>query len=214
VEPFTVIGVVSDAHMIALGHADPPMAYVPYWYRADPSAGLVVRTELPPSVAGDAIRQAIQSLDPTVVVADMRTLDGVAEDAAGTARFAMQLVLLFAVAASLLAGLGVYGAVSYSVAQREREMALRRAVGAQTVDIYRLVLGQGMGPVLIGLGAGLVVAFACGRMIANQLFETSPYNPAIALMTVLPLLLLGIAASLLPAMRAAEVEPMRALRDQ
>ncbi|WP_420236697.1 ABC transporter permease [Telmatobacter bradus] len=213
-EPFTVIGEVADAHTIALAKADPPMVYVPYWYRADPSAGMVVRTQLPAGSVADAIRAAVQQLDPGVVVSSIRTLDGVAGDAAGTARFAMQLVLLFAVAASLLAGLGVYGAVAYSVAQREREMALRRAVGAQTGDLYRLVLGQGLQPVILGLAAGLILAFACGHLIASQLYQTSPYNPLVAFTTVLLLLLLGALATLLPARRAARVEPMRALREQ
>jgi predicted permease len=213
-EPFTVIGEVADAHTISLAKADPPMVYVPYWYRADPNAGMVVRMQLPAGSAADAIRAAVQQLDPGVVVSSIRTLDGVAADAAGTARFAMQLVLLFAVAASLLAGLGVYGAVAYSVAQREREMALRRAVGAQTGDLYRLVLGQGLQPVVLGLAAGLILAFACGHLIASQLYQTSPYNPLVAFTTMLLLLLLGALATLLPARRAARVEPMRALREQ
>jgi ABC-type antimicrobial peptide transport system permease subunit len=112
----------------------------------------------------------------------------------------------------LLAALGVYGVVTYSVAQRQREIGLRLALGAQRQNIYRLVLHDGLTPVLAGAVAGIAVAFAFARFVGSLLFQVSPYNSAIASGAVCVLVALGAAACLLPARRAASVDPMQALR--
>jgi ABC-type antimicrobial peptide transport system permease subunit len=127
-------------------------------------------------------------------------------------RFETQLLLLFAISALLLAALGVYGVVNYSVVQREREIGLRLALGAQRQNIYRLVLQDGLVPVLAGALAGVGVAFAFVRVVGSLLFQVSPYNSGIATGAVGVLMALGAAACLLPARRAAAVEPMQALR--
>ena len=210
--PFTVIGVVGNARTISLAKPDPMIVYVPYWYRCDPSAGLLVRTRQGPAAMADAIRKAIWSVDPEVSVPVVRNLGGIIADSVSNRRFEMDLLLLFAVSALLLAGLGVYGVVTYSVVQRQREIGLRLALGAQRANIYRLVLREGLLPVLIGAAAGVAISFAFARAAASLLFEVSPHNPLIALIAVGVLVVVGAAACLLPARRAAAVDPMHALR--
>ena len=210
--PFTVIGVVGNARTVSLAAPDPMMVYMPYWYRSDSTAGLLMRTHQDPASMADAIRRAIWSVDPEVPVPVVRMLGGVVEDSVANRRFEMQLLLLFAISALLLAALGVYGVVTYSVVQRQREIGLRLALGAQRQNIYRLVLRDGLAPVLAGSIAGLAVAFASARVVGSLLFQVSPYNSAIAGSAVIVLVGLGTAACLIPARRAAAVDPMQALR--
>jgi predicted permease len=209
---FTVIGVVGNARTLTLSAPDPMMVYVPYWYRADQTAGLVIRTRQDPSMMADALRKAIWSVDPEVPVPVVRTLGGVVADSLENRRFEMDLLLLFAVSALLLAGLGVYGVVNYSVVQRQREIGLRLALGAQRVNIYRLMLRDGLVPVVVGAAAGIAVAFAFARVMRSLLFEVSPYNSGITTAALCVLVAVGTAACLLPARRAASIDPMQALR--
>jgi predicted permease len=210
--PFTVIGVVGDARTISLAKADPMMVYIPYWYRSETTGGLVVRTRQDPATMADAIRKTVWSLDPEVSVPTVRALDGVVAESMASRRFEMDLLLLFAFSALLLAGLGIYGVVTYSVVQRQRELGLRLALGAQKANIYGLVMRDGLIPVLIGAAAGIGVAFASARVIGSLLFQVSPYNPLIVSAAVFVLVAIGSAACMLPARRAAEIDPMRALR--
>jgi predicted permease len=211
-DPFTVIGVVGNARTVSLSSPDPMMVYMPYWYRSDNTGGLLVRTTQSPAMMADSMRKAIWSVDPEVPVPAVRMLGGVVEDSVANRRFEMQLLLLFAVSAMLLASLGVYGVVTYSVVQREREIGLRLALGAQRKNIYRLVLRDGLIPVVLGAVAGVAVAFASARVVSSLLFQVSPYDSAIATSAVFLLLGTGTAACLLPARRAASVDPMQTLR--
>jgi predicted permease len=211
-DPFTVIGVVGNARTVSLSSPDPMMVYMPYWYRSDNTGGLLVRTTQSPAMMADSMRKAIWSVDPEVPVPAVRMLGGVVEDSVANRRFEMQLLLLFAVSAMLLASLGVYGVVTYSVVQREREIGLRLALGAQRKNIYRLVLRDGLIPVVLGAVAGVAVAFASARVVSSLLFQVSPYDSAIATSAVFLLLGKGTAACLLPARRAASVDPMQTLR--
>ncbi|MGB8480879.1 MAG: ABC transporter permease [Acidobacteriaceae bacterium] len=213
-KPFTVIGVVQNARMISLAKADPMMVYVPYWYRNDSTAGLVVRTKQNPAAMANIIRDTIWSVDPAVAVPTVRALGGVVADSVATRRFEMDLLLLFAVSAWLLAGLGVYGVVTYSVVQRRQEIGLRMALGAQRGNIYAQVLREGLTPVLTGAVVGILVAFAFARLIGSLLFQVDAFNPWIAAAAAASLLLAGASACLLPARRAASVDPMQALRSE
>jgi putative ABC transport system permease protein len=190
------------------------LIYVPYWYRCEPTAGLVVRTHQDPSEMADAIRQTIWSVDRSVPVPTVRALGGVVADSVANQRFEMDLLLLFAASALFLAGLGVYGVLTYSVAQRYREIGLRLALGAQRANVYWLVLRDGLLPVAIGAAAGLALAFGSARMVTSLLFHVSPYDPALSAGAVGVLLAVGTFACLLPARHAAAVEPMRALRTE
>ena len=213
-KPFTVVGVVADARTISLAKPDPMMVYVPYWYRVEPTAGLVVRTKQEPVAMANAIRQTIWSLDRSVPVPTVRAMGGVVADSVANQRFEMDLLVLFAASALFLAGLGVYGVVMYSVVQRSREIGLRMALGAQRTNVYKLVLRDGLLPVAIGALAGVALAFASARVIRGLLFEVSPYDPVLTLAAMVVLLAVGTAACLLPARRAAAVEPMQALRTE
>jgi ABC-type antimicrobial peptide transport system permease subunit len=126
----------------------------------------------------------------------------------------MDLLLLFAVSALFLAGLGIYGVITYSVVQRHREIGLRIALGAQRTTIYRLVLRDGLFPVAGGALAGVAVAFGSARLVSSLLFQVSPYDPTLAVGAICVLLAVGVLACLLPARRAAAVEPMQALRTE
>lgn len=211
-KPFTVVAEIADARTVSLAKPDPMLIYVPYWYRCDPSAGLVVRTRQDPSTMADAIRQTIWSVDRGVPVPTVRALGGLVADSVASQRFEMDLLLVFAVSALLLAGLGVYGVVMYSVVQRYREIGLRMALGAQRANVYRLVLRDGLMPVAMGAVAGVAMAFGSARVVSSLLFRVSPYDPVFAAGAVVVLLAVGTAACLVPALRAAGVEPMQALR--
>ncbi len=213
-KPFTVIGVIANARTISLAKPDPMMIYVPYWYRCEPVAGLVVRTRQDPSEMANAIRQVIWSVDRSVPVPAVRALGGVVADSVANQRFEMDLLLLFAVSALFLAGLGIYGVITYSVVQRYREIGLRMALGAQRANVYRLVFHDGLLPVVAGAAAGVALAFASGRLVSSLLFQVSPYDPALTIGAVCALLAVGTTACLLPARRAASVDPMQALRSE
>lgn len=207
-----MIGILANARTISLSKPDPMMIYVPYWYRTEPAAGLVVRTRQVPTEMADAIRQTIWSVDRNVPVPALRALGSVVADSVANQRFEMDLLLVFAVSALFLAGLGIYGVITYSVVQRHREIGLRIAIGAQRADVYRLVLRDGLLPVAAGTAAGVAVAFAFARLLRSLLFQVSPYDPAVTAGAVGVLLAVGLTACLLPARRAAGGEPMQALR--
>jgi predicted permease len=210
--PFTVIGVVKDARTISLAQPDPMMVYMPYWYRCDNNGGLLVRTSQDPSTMADTIRKAIWSVDPEASVPVVRALGGIIADSVANRRFEMDLLLVFAISALLLAGLGIYGVVTYSVVQRQREIGLRLALGAQRTNIYGLVLRDGLIPVLAGVVAGVGVSLGLARIVGSLLFQVSPYNPVALLTAVFMLITVGALACLVPARHAAAVDPIKALR--
>ncbi len=211
---FIVIGVVGDARTISLAQPDPMMVYMPYWYRSENSCGLILRTEQDPAAIADAVRETVWKLNPEVSVPTVRSLDGIIGDSLANRRFEMNLLSLFAISALILAGLGVYGVVSYSVAQRKREIGIRLALGAGTIDIHRLVLKEGLIPVLIGVIAGIGVSFGFARSIESLLFRVSPYNPLIVITSTGVLIIVGALACFLPARRAAGIDPVDALRSE
>jgi predicted permease len=211
-KPFTVIGVVANARTVTLAKPDSMVIYVPYWYRCDEGVDVVLRTRQNPVAMAGAIRKSIWSVDAGVPVPEVRTLGAVVADSVATRRFEMDLLLLFAVSALMLAALGVYGVVTYSVVQRRREIGLRLALGAQRENLYGMVLRDGLAPVVVGAAIGMAAAFGMARVVSSLLFEVSPYNPGIAAGAVGLLVTIGVAACLLPARRAAHVDPMEALR--
>lgn len=190
------------------------LIYVPYWFRSDAMGGLVIRTHQAPGAVAESIRKAIWSVDAGVAVPEMRLLSGVVADSVADRRFEMDLLLVFAISALLLAGLGVYGVVTYSVVQRQREIGLRLALGAQRANIYRLILKDGLLPVIVGGATGIAIALASAKLVGSLLFEVSPYDPVMATAALATLMAVGAAACLLPARSAAMVEPMEALRNE
>jgi len=160
------------------------------------------------------VQSALAKVDPRLAIALPQTMDAVVAQALGQARLMMWLLGIFAGVALLLASIGIYGAVAYTVEQRAGEIGVRMALGAQTRDVLRLVVNQGMKPVVIGLAIGIVSAFALGRLIASQLYKVSSYNPALLGGATVLLAAIALVACLLPARRASMVDPIQALRTE
>jgi predicted permease len=210
--PFEIVGVVGDVRTLDLAEAPPRMVYVPYWYRSRTEGVLVLRTTVNPMAVAGAVRKAIGEIDAQAAVPNIRTMEEVVDVSVAARRFQMQLLLTFAICALLLAALGTYGVVTYSVVQRTQEIGIRIALGANRSDVYRMILAEAVAPVLIGAIAGVAVASIAGRIIATLLFEVQATNPLLATMSCAVLIAVGVIASLLPAAKAAVIDPMNALR--
>ncbi len=210
---YEVVGVVGDVR--AEAHKAPvSMVYRPYWDKnwVPWRSILVARAAGDPHSIAGAIRAAVHAADPEVPVPQMRTISEVLDESVAQRRFQMTLVASFAATALLLACLGIYGVISYSVARRTGEMGIRAALGACPGDLYALILKQGMAPVAAGLVLGIAGALAAGRMLASFLFEIRARDPFTLAAVSALLVVVAAAACYLPARRAARVEPTTALR--
>ena len=207
-----VVGVTADIRSTSLDKDPVPIVYLPDWQRPRLAASLLVRTAIDPRGIAAAVRQVIRHVDADVPVPQMRTMQQVMSDSVAERRFQMLLVMLFASAALALAGFGIYGVVSYSVAQRQKEMGIRMALGAGAAGLERMVLWQAIRPVAAGLAVGVAAALAAGRVLASLLFQVSARDPATIGGVALVLLVVSAAAALPPARKATRVDPMRALR--
>ena len=207
-----VVGVTPDIRSTSLDHEPVNMLYVPYWQRPRLSASLLVRSSMDPRGLTAALRRAIWDIDAESTVPEVRTLEEVMSESVAQRRFQMMLVLLFAAAALALAAFGTYGVLSYAVTRRTAEMGIRMALGAKRSDVLRMVLGQGMLPVLVGLAAGGAAALAVGRYLESLLWNVSPRDPVAFGVSGTLLLLVSAAACLIPARRATRVNPIDALR--
>ena len=207
-----IVGIVADVHEEGLT-ADPvPEFYVPSVVHAPQTAYLIVRTERDPLLFVNAVRSQVLAIDQDQPVSDVRTMDEVLEATLGQRRLTTLLLGSFAGVALLLASVGMYGAIAYSVAQRTQEVSIRRALGAQQADILQLVLNQGLALALGGVGIGVGAAFALTRLINNLLFRVSATDPATFVTVVLLFMIVALLASYVPARRAMRVDPMAALR--
>jgi ABC-type antimicrobial peptide transport system permease subunit len=158
------------------------------------------------------IRDAVEAVDPTIVLGQSRTLDELRYRAAATPRLRTILLGAFAGLAALLAWLGIYGVLSHSVAQRTRELGVRMAVGANRRDVYALVIGEGIRLAGVGLATGLLLALVAGRSVQGLLYEVSPRDVPTFALVLTTLVALATVASFLPARRATRVDPIEALR--
>jgi predicted permease len=210
--PFQVIGVVGDVRAVDLSEQPLAMVYVPLTYRSNESGSFVIRTANDPAAMSDPIRKAIWSIDAQVPVPEVRTMDSIVDGSLAARNFQLHLLLAFAACALVLAALGIYGVVAYSALQRTRELGIRIALGAQPAQIYRLILGDGITPVLLGTIAGIGLAALAARAISGLLFDVGGFNIGIAAGAAAILLLTGGLASLLPAIRATHIDPVQALR--
>ena len=207
-----VIGIAGDVRGNGLQKAPGLTVYIPYWMRDRPQMALVIRTSMDASAIGSAVRAEIRKLDRELPVPQFRTMQQIVSQAVAQRRFQLVLALLFAGAALLLAGIGIYGVVSYSVTQRRNEMGIRMALGATEKNIRRMVVWQGLMPVFSGLAAGLLGAFAFGRIISSLLFGVAPSDPVTFTSISAVLLAVSAAACYIPALRATRVGPLVALR--
>jgi putative ABC transport system permease protein len=173
---------------------------------------LIARTENDAAGLGATIREAVHAVDPGQPVSDLKTMDQRVTLSLGPRRAAVALLTVFAVMAVSLAAVGLFGLVRYNVAQRTQEIGVRMALGASRSDVLKMVLGEGLRLALLGVGGGLVAAFALTRVVAGVLYEVSATDPqTLAGMSVL-LTLVALFASWLPARRATRVDPLVALR--
>jgi ABC-type antimicrobial peptide transport system permease subunit len=175
---------------------------------------IAVRSNFKPEAVTKLVQSALVSIDPSIALAQPQPMDAVVIQALGQARLMMILLGVFAGVALLLATVGIYGAVAYTVEQRTGEIGVRMALGAQTMDVLRMVVSQGMRPVALGLAAGVAAALALGRLITSQLYQTSAYNPLLLAATMSVLGFAALLACLLPAARATLVNPVQALRTE
>jgi len=206
------IGVVADIRTVALDEPPLLMVYLPAGPASRNYASLVVRSAIVPAALGAAVRGAIQSVDPGVPIRHLRPMTEIVWESVGVRRFQMGLASLFAIFALLLAALGIYGVVGYSVARRRQELGIRMALGARGSDLRNLVVLQGMRPVVIGWATGVLTALVAGRVIRGLLFGVSAQDPLTIASVTLVVLVTAALACYIPARRAMNVDPMVALR--
>ena len=213
-KPLTVVGVVGDVRGTALNTPPEPTVYFPLSAQQWPSIDVAVRTAGDPNMVVSAIRQALRNLDAALPMASVRTMDEWISSNAAQPRLNTTLLGVFAGIALLIAAIGIYGVLSYSVTQRTREIGLRMALGAQPSNVLRLVVREGMLVAAVGVGAGIAGALAVSRLLSTMLFGVAPRDPKTLAAVAVALAAIALAACCIPARRAARVDPIVALRDE
>jgi predicted permease len=212
--PAEIVGVVGDVRSQRLAEAVEMELYRPVAQENFPFFTITVRSSFKPDAVTKLVQTALVRIDPAIAIAQPQPMDMIVAQALGQARLMMILLGIFAGVALLLATVGIYGAVAYTVAQRTGEIGVRMALGAQTRDILRLIVRQGMKPVVFGLAIGVAATLAIGRLIHSQLYQTSEYNPLLLSATLTILGLAALLACFFPAYRATLVNPVEALRTE
>ncbi len=217
-EWMTVVGVAADVKM--LGPAEPPKIEWAANLSASALVGgairdmwIVARTSGDPAAIVPAARRELWAMDPNVNFADVSTMTDVLSQSVARPRFTMLLLASFAAVALVLAAVGVYGVIAYSVSQRTRELGIRMALGARGGDVMRLVVGQGIGVAAAGIAVGVIASLAATRLLGNLLFETNARDPITFISIATMLAAVAMAASFIPARRATKVDPAIALRE-
>jgi putative ABC transport system permease protein len=212
-----VVGVVGSAKLAGLDAKVDPAIYVPLpqntWPNALRTSSIVVRTNVEPRSLAQAIRQEVRAVDPALPITQVRTLEEIVDGSLAQRRFNMTLLLIFAAVAGVLALVGIYGVMSYSVAQRNSEMSIRLALGAQQADILKLVVGTGAKLTAAGVLIGLAGAVGLTRLMTGLLYGVSAVDPLVYVIIPLLLAVTALLATYLPARRAAKVDPLIALKD-
>ncbi len=211
-DPYEIVGVVGDVHQKSLDQEASPGVFLSMAQTPTSPLYLVARTHGDPKQLANAIQAQIHSMDRDMPITDVRTMDEYITGSVATARFNTVLLGGFAALALVLAAVGIFGVISYSVAQRTQEIGIRRALGADTAGVLRLVLTQAMGLTAAGIVAGIVGAFAVTRLLQTLLFQVTPTDAATFIGVSVVLSGVALLASYLPAHRAARVDPMIALR--
>lgn len=214
-EWMTIVGVVGDVKHFGLNQPEEPAVYYSYFQSDQPWKRwmyLVVHSKADPSTLANLVKSEIRGEDKLLPVTKVKFMTEVLSSSIASQRFNLTLMSIFAITALLLAAVGIYGVIAFSVTQRSHEIGIRIALGAQTADVLKVVLGQGLKLALIGVSLGLAGAFAITRLMASLLFGVSATDPATFM--VIAALLTGVAllASYIPARRATRVDPMVALR--
>lgn len=207
-----VVGVIGDVKYAGLDQQTKPEMYAPFAQRAWPFMRIVARSKSDPSLVAAAIREAVRAIDKDQPVDKLTTMSSVVNASIAGRSFYMQLLGTFAALAFILAAVGIYGVVSYSVAQRTREIGIRVALGASGRNVLGLVLKEALRLTAFGVGLGLVGAFAATRVLRSLLFEVKPTDPTTFICLSLLLTLVALLASYIPARRATKIDPLVALR--
>jgi predicted permease len=210
--PREVVGVVGDVLQRNPGQPAAPQMFVPFTQRTSATARFVIRTHGDALALAPAVRDQIRALDPNLPLADVVPLNEMVARSIARPRFYTSLLTLFAAVALALSATGIFGVMSYAVAQQSKEIGIRMALGARTVDVLRNIVGRALILASIGVVAGVIAALALGRLIRNQLFGVSVFDPVTITTVIVVLLTSAAVASLLPARRAAAVDPMTAFR--
>jgi predicted permease len=210
--PDEIVGVVADVRSVSLQDAPGLMVYVPIWDRAPSSGAIVVRTAGDPRTAAGAIREAVWSVDSQLPVANIETMQQIESRSVSQRRFQIALLAVFAGSALLLAALGTYGMLAFSVARRTNEIGIRMALGAQPGSILSMVMRRGLAPVAFGFLAGAAGAVALGKVLSGLLFAVSPYDWKIILAVLILTAISALAACWIPVRRATRVGLLDALR--
>ena len=209
----TIIGVIADARTESLAEAAIPLIYRSVYQRTSKEVTIFLRGQLNPSTLPAQVREQVQSIDPGLPVFHAETLDDVLSDSLSVRRFSMEMVALFAATALLLAGLGIYGTISYVVNEQRGEIAIRLALGAHRGDILRMVLRRGLGLAAAGAGLGVVAALIVSHLMAGLLYGVSPSDPLTFISLTVVLVVVALAACYIPGRRAMRVDPIIALRE-
>jgi putative ABC transport system permease protein len=208
-----IVGVAGDARGQALSVRAAPETYVPEVQASLPSMGIVVRTQgTDPASILPAARQRIAAIDPDLPLVRPQTLTAVVDTAAGSTRLSSVLTAVFALLAALLASVGIYSLIAYSVAERTRELGIRVALGADRRAVVGLIVGEGLKLAGIGIGIGVAGSYLHTGTLQSLLYEVSPLDPGVIAMTCAAVLAVTVFASYVPARRALRVDPMTALR--
>ena len=212
--PVEIVGVVGDVRSVRLDQQNDMDFYRPIAQESFPFLTFTVRSSLPPDVVTRSVQAVLKTIDPGLALVQPQPVSDIMKQALGLAKLMMTMLGVFAGVALLLATVGIYGAVAYTVEQRTGEIGVRMALGAQTMDVLRLVVKQGMTPVLVGLAVGMAAALALGRLIAAQLYQVSAHSPVLLGVTAAVLGLAALLACFLPARRASHLNPVEALRTE
>ena len=206
-----VVGIVGDVKQRDLIGAPTPTVY---FYTREPygRATFVIRTSVPPATLALSAAAAVRAIDPAQPVGEIRTMGQLLDGTLTSQRFGAMLLTGFAGIALLLAAMGIYSVLSYIVRGRSREIGIRSALGAGTADVLRLVLREGLAPTLIGIAAGIIAALAAARVIETLVFGVSPSDPLTLAAVAATLVLVALLASLVPALRALRLDPVKVLR--
>jgi putative ABC transport system permease protein len=211
--PFTVIGVVGNIRDAALNQESLQL-YYPMAARVTALMDVVVRTDQAPAGVLPAIRQKLAEVDQELALANVRTMDEWISNSAAQPRMNTVLLFVFASIALVIASIGIYGVLAYSVSQRTGEIGLRMALGASRGDIFRLVAGEGIRVIITGIGVGLIGAITAGRAMSSLIYGVSARDPATFTIAAVLLLMVALAACVFPGLRAARLLPMVALRHE
>src|SRR5262245_10002355 len=209
-----IVGVVRDVRHEGLETEPQPEMYAPDRQGPEREMNLVIRAAVDPACLAAAVRGAVSAVDQDQPVANIKPMPRLLADSVAKPRFNYLLLSIFAAVALILSATGVYGVMSYAVAQRTREMGIRLALGARGPDVLKLVIRQGMRPVIVGIALGLAGAFALTRVMATLLFGVSPTDPATFAAVAALLAMVALLACYLPARRATKVDPVVALKHE